>query len=247
MKSVGFVGKIDKTELVEYVAKFISALGKKVIIIDATLNQKTRHTIPVIINTETQGQYVVQHDGIEVAVGFSNILELKKHLLSKGEDFTEFEYILIDTDIEEMCEEYDFKSANNLFFITSFDKMYINKSTDLLKYICATKRKEDPEGQVDAAKVLMYSVVNTTDSRYIDQLTENLPVNWNHQIVNVPYDDGDLSVNIQNQYSNRIDFRYLTPQYKKSIMQIVSLITGENINMLKKVLKNIDRTNRFSA
>lgn len=241
MKSIGFVGKIDKTELIECVAKILASTGGKVIMIDATLNQKTKYTIPVIEGTQSQAQYVVEYDGIDVAVGFSNVLELKKYLLSKGEDFTNYEYVLIDTDVEEMCEEYDLKSASNLFFVTSFDKMYISKGVDLLKYICAMKRKEDPEGHVDLTKILMYSAINSADSKYIDRVTENLPLNWDKNVVNIPYDEGDLSINIQNQYSEKVALRPLSSHYKDALIEIASKITGADKFSLKKVVKNVER------
>lgn len=247
MKSVGFVGKMDKTELIQYVAKMLSSMGKKTIFIDATTTQKTRYTIPTINGMNLQAQYIVEHDGIDIAIGFNNILELKKYLISKGEDFTEYEYVLIDTDSDEMCEEYDIKNANNLFFVSSFDKMHIVKGVELLKYICATKRREDTDAEVDLTKVLYYSEnVNTADTKYIENLSENLPLRWVNSIV-LPYDAGDLSINIQNQYSTKINFRYLSRDMKDGIVQMVSLITGEEKNKLVKVEKNIEKIARFTA
>ena len=56
MKCIGFIGKADKTELVGYVSKIIASTGKKVIMLDATVNQKTRYTIPTIEGMDTQSQ-----------------------------------------------------------------------------------------------------------------------------------------------------------------------------------------------
>lgn len=246
MKCIGFVGNIDKTELAMYIAKVLASLGKKTIYIDATTRQKTRYIIPTIGDMEEQNQYVVQHDGVEFAVGFTNMLELKKYFLSKGEDFTEFEYVLVDTDMTEMCDEYDLKSANNLFFVSSYDKYHIVKGIELLKYMCAMKRKVDPEAQLILTKLLYYSDINTADSKYIDGLAENLPLLWAHDTINFPYDQGDLSVNIQNQYGTKIDMRNLTVPYKNAIINVVAMITGDEKGILKKVIKNIERTARFS-
>lgn len=246
MKLIGFVGNVDKTELVMYIAKMVSTLGKKTIYIDATSNQKTRYIIPTIGDMGEQNQYVIQHDGVEFAVGFTNMLELKKFFLSKGEDFTEFEYVIVDTDSSEMCEEYDLKSANNLFFVSSYDKFHIVKGIELLKYMCAMKRKADPDAQLVLTKILYYSDINTADSRFIDGLAENLPLLWAHNTINFPYDQGDLSVNIQNQYGNKIDVKNLSKFYKDSIVETVSLISGDDKSVLKKVLKNIEKTAMFS-
>lgn len=246
MKLVGFVGNVDKTELVMYIAKMISTLGKKTIYIDATSDQKTRYIIPTINGVDEQNQYVVQHDGVEFAIGFTNMLELKKYFLSKGEDFTEFEYVIVVTDNNEMCEEYDLKSANNLFFVSSYDKFHIIKGIELLKYMCAMKRKADPDAQLILTKLLYYSDINTADSKFIDGLAENLPLLWAHDAVNFPYDSGDLSVNIQNQYGNKIDVRNLTKLYKEAIVDTVAIVTGDEKSVLKKVLKNIEKTAAFS-
>lgn len=247
MKSIGFVGEMDKTGLLLSVGKMVSALGVKVILVDATKTQKTRYVVPLIMDNETQEQYITQYDGVEVAVGFANILELKKYLLSKGEDFSEFDYILIDTDNEEMCEEYDLKSANKLFFVTTYDKMHLTKGIELLKFLCASKRREDPNGSVEIEKVLSYTQTNikTVDDRYIERLTENLPINWISEKIVTSYDEGDLSAYIQNQYRNKIEFKDITPQTKLGIIDIVSAVTGEEKTRLKKVLKSVEKNARF--
>lgn len=246
MKLIGFVGNVDKTELVMYIAKVVATLGQKTIYIDATSTQKTRYIIPTIGDMGDQNQYVVQHDGVEFAVGFTNMLELKKYFLSKGEDFTEFEYVIVNTDLNEMCEEYDLKSANNLFFVTSFDKYHVIKGVELLKYMCAMKRKADPDAQLSLTKLLYYSPINTADSRFIDSIADNLPLLWLHNPINFPYDQGDLSVNIQNHFRNNIDIKYLSKDYKEALADTVSLITGDDKSVLKKVLKNIESSARFS-
>jgi len=68
MKSVGFVGQMDCSGFVLCVARLIEALDKRVIYIDATKNQKTRYTVPIILSANRQEQYVTQFDRVEVAV-----------------------------------------------------------------------------------------------------------------------------------------------------------------------------------
>ncbi len=247
MKSIGFIGKVDKTELIGYISKVISATGKKVIMVDATAIQKTRYTIPTIDEMDPQSQYVVQHDGVEIAVGFSNMLELKKYLLSKGEDFNEYDYVMVDTDLVEMIEEYDLRNANELFFVTSYDKLYIHKGVELLKFICALKRRTDPEGTVDINKLMFFSDIDSADTKYVENVTANLPVTWNETPCFFPYDQGDLSVNIRNQYSNKLDVRLLSKTYKEALAQAVSKITGDPIANIKKVIKNVEKSAKFYA
>lgn len=247
MKSIGFIGKIDKTELIGYISKVVAAMGNKVIMLDATSNQKTRYIAPTIEEIGQDSQYVVQYDNIDIAVGFSNMLELKKYLLSKGEDFNQYDYIMIDTDREEMIEEYDLKNANALFFASSYDKFYIHKGIDLLKFLCAMKRQIDPDGVINICKVLFSSDINTADTRYFEHMCENLPIVWKEKFLSFPYDQGDFSVNIQNQYIKKFDIARLSKYYKEGLADAVEIITEENPANVKKVLKNVEKYNRFSV
>ncbi len=246
MKCIGFIGKVDKTELVGYISKIIASTGRKVIMLDATVNQKTRYTIPTIDGLEEQNQYVVQHDGVEVAIGFSNMLELKKYLLSKGEDFNSYDYVIVDTDQEEMIDEYDLRSANSNFFVTSYDKWCIHKGIELLRFLCAQKRRTDPEGVVNIHKIIYYSDINTADSKYVERISDNLPIAWEGDTLNFPYDHGDLSVNIQNQYANKFDIRLLSKTYKEALSKAVEIIAGDDMQNIKKVMKNVERVTKFS-
>lgn len=246
MKSIGFIGKIDKTELIGYVSKIVAATGKKVIMLDATTSQKTRYSVPTIDEMSPDSQYVVQFDNIDIAVGFSNMLELKKYLLGKGEDFNAYDYIMIDTDQEEMIEEYDLKSANALFFATSYDKLYIHKGIELLKFLCAMKRKVEPDGVITLNKILFSSDINTADMMYLEHMCENLPIVWTNKALNFPYDQGDFSVNIQNQYTNKFDIARLSKYYKDALANTVEIITGDPMPEIKKVMKNVEKYNRFS-
>lgn len=40
MKKIAFIGSYDKTDFLLYVAKIITVLGKKVMIVDSTIMQK---------------------------------------------------------------------------------------------------------------------------------------------------------------------------------------------------------------
>ena len=242
MKCIGFIGKTNSLEIVEYVGKIISEYRKKVIVVDATAIQKARYTVPTILGTETQ--YVVQYDGVDVAIGFSNMLELKKYLLSKGEDFNEYDYILVNTDVEEMIDEYDLKSANNVFFVSSYDKYDILKGLELLRFICAAKRRADPEGSLPVEKIVCFSEINSADTKYIEKLSDNLPLTW-QTTISLPYAAGDWAVNIQNQYAAKLDLRFLTRQYKDGLIKMAKIITGEDESSVKKVVKNIEKSARF--
>ena len=47
MRTIGFIGCYDKTDLIIYIAKILVAMGKRTIVIDATTNQKANRWNPV--------------------------------------------------------------------------------------------------------------------------------------------------------------------------------------------------------
>ena len=49
---IGFIGAYDKTDLIIYIAKILTTLKKKVLVIDATTKQKARYVVPVINPTK---------------------------------------------------------------------------------------------------------------------------------------------------------------------------------------------------
>ena len=48
MERVGFIGAFDKTDMLVQLAKIMTVLRKKVIVIDSTINQKAKYIITVI-------------------------------------------------------------------------------------------------------------------------------------------------------------------------------------------------------
>ena len=176
--------------------------------------------------------------------GFNNILELKKYMITKGEDFNDFDYVLIVTDREEMCEEYDLKNANNIFFTSTFDKYDLQKGLELVKYICATKTREDTEAKLLVTKVLSYTQIKTVDNKYIERLADWPSLQWDGEVT-LSYDEGDLSAYIQNQYSNKIEMKNLSRQTKEGIVDIACRISGEEKAKMQKAVKNVEKLARF--
>lgn len=245
MKSVGFIGQIDNNGFILCVAKLVSAFGNKVIVIDATATQKSRYNTPNMFNISRLDQSIVLYDNIDVAIGFNNILEIKKYKLTKGEDFNDYDYVFIYTDREEMCEEFDIKNANQLFFMATFDHFDLYRGVELLKFVTATKRRENTEARLDVNKVISYTQKNTPATTLINNLTSELEVNWQGSDIIPSYDEGDLSVYIQNQYDNKIDFKQLSEQTKDAVTNATIRIIDEPKDRVKKAVKNIEKNSSF--
>ena len=51
MKKIAFIGGYDKSDIIVYIAKILSMLNKKILVIDTTLLQKTKYIIPTMTPT----------------------------------------------------------------------------------------------------------------------------------------------------------------------------------------------------
>ena len=65
MKRIGFIGSFDKTDVLIQVAKLLTIMGIKTIVIDSTINQKAKYVVPVINPTKT---YITEFENFDVAV-----------------------------------------------------------------------------------------------------------------------------------------------------------------------------------
>ena len=65
MKKIGFIGAFDKTDVLIQVAKILTVVGIKTVVIDSKTNQKAKYVVPVINPTRT---YITEVENFDVAV-----------------------------------------------------------------------------------------------------------------------------------------------------------------------------------
>ena len=95
MRKIGFIGAYDKTDLLLCVAKMLTLLNNKVLIIDSTINQKAKYIVPAI-NPSTS--YITNFENIDVAVGLYSFIDIINYLGVMDFESTGYTYVLIDID-----------------------------------------------------------------------------------------------------------------------------------------------------
>lgn len=225
MKKVGFIGGFDKTDLIIYVAKMLNEVGKKVLVIDTTVNQRARYIVPTITPSI---YYITEFDGIDVAVGFDNLENIKDYL---GVDALEYDVVLIDVDSENSFAKFDIQNSDKNYFVTAFDNYSLKKGLEIIGKL---------EQKVAMTKVLYSREILQEDDDYLNFLSFYYSVQWNKDIIYFPYELGDNSAIMENQRAAKIGFKNLSMQYKEGILAIAEQIFPEVRNSeFKKVLKNI--------
>lgn len=231
METIGFIGSYDKTDLIIYVAKVLTTLGKKVLVIDNTITQKAKYIVPVINPTKA---YVTEFEKIDVAVGLSSFEEIKNYLGIPQEKELEYDICLVDVDSNPNFENFHIQDSKKNYFVTSFDLYSLKKGIEIISNL---------KQSVQLTKILYAQDILKEEDDYLNYISLGTKVIWNEDyIVYIPFDNGDQSIIIQNQRVSKIGIRKLSNQFKDGLYYIVVDILGEDKGSeVKKAFKILEK------
>lgn len=230
MKKIGFIGSYDKTDLIIYIAKILVGMGRRALVIDATVNQKAKYVVPVIKPTMS---YVTEFEGIDVAVGFHNFDEIKEYLGMPTHADLGYDIALIDVDNAKSVEDFELLTAEINYFVTSFDAYSLKRGLEILSGLTQIMR---------LTKVLFTKVASQEEDDYLNYLSLGYKIEWEQERVYFPFEVGDQSVMAENQRVSKIKFKKLSPQFKEALIYIAVQILGESeYGNIKRVFKLLER------
>lgn len=230
MRKIGFVGAFDKTDLIIQIAKILTVMGQKTLVIDSTINQKAKYVVPVINPTKT---YITEFEDFDVAVGFRDFYEMREYLGIEQDERMDYDIALIDIDCSTVFNNFNMKEADINYFVTSFDLFSLKKGLEILSGL---------QFIIQMTKVLFAETMTKEEEEYLDFLAREYPIEWSEEKIYFPFGTEDQSAIIESQRVAKIKFRNLSSQYKESLLFMIEQILG-NISMseLKRVMKNIEK------
>lgn len=230
MKKIGFIGAYDKTDFMLYVAKILTEIGKRVILIDGTITQKAKYIVPVIKPSKS---YVTEFEGIDIAVGFNNFNSIKEYLaIPKLADFS-YDIALIDVDMPEGVNSFELETFEQIYFVTSFDLYSIKKGIESISGI---------QNTIDVTKVLFTEKMLKEEDDYLNFLTTGTKITWKDEIIYFPIEVGDQTIIYKNQRVSKIKFRRLSNQYKEGLMYIALKIANDvEERIIRNAFKKIEK------
>lgn len=229
MKIAGFIGVYDKIDMLLNISKILTTAEKKVAILDLTKTQKTKYIVPSIIPTT---KYITDFEDIDVAIGFDNLRDLEKYY-STGEEGLPYDIILIDIDSREaLCEclelEMDYK-----YFVSGFDLYSLKLGLDIFQGLF---------NEIEISKVLYSKFMVKEEDDYLNYLSEKYNIKWKEYRIYFPFENGDMSVAIENQRLQKIKLKKYTPMYKDSLIYISEEILEEQNDIkIRKMIKAIEK------
>ena len=228
MEKINFIGAYDKTDSIMYIAKILTEMKKKVIIVDATITQKTKYVIPTIDN---RSEYIANYANIDFAIGFTNYNDIKTYLgMPQSAAFT-YDYMLIDIDNSDLLNNFDVYSSKKNYFVTSFDLYALKKGVEVLKRLSLP---------VEIMKVYFSNLMSQSEDDYFNYIATGCRVKWNQDKIYFPLLNEDLDFIKENQRLSKIRFKGLSNEYKTSLMEWTQDICGDS-NGVKKACRQIER------
>ena len=230
MKKISFIGCYDKIDLILYIAKILVAMDKKVLVIDSTINQKAKYIVPVIKPTKA---YVTDFEGIDVAVGFEELDEIKDYLgIQKDKDLP-YDIAIFDIDSYDELEKLEVSNEDKNYFVTGFDLYSLKRGLEILSGL---------KQALNLTKVLFSRTASKEEEDYLNYLSLGYKLVWNNEIVYFPFELGDQSVIAENQRVSKIKFKKLSSQYKEALIYIVEqIIDQDEYTTIKKIFKKLER------
>ncbi len=230
MRKIGFIGAYDKTDFILYIAKILVEMGQKVILIDGTLTQKARYIVPAI---KPSRSYVTEFEGIDIAVGFNTLENLKEYLAIPKLNELDYDIALIDVDTPEEVKNFELEKFEQIYFVTSFDMYSIKRGVESISGL---------QTPINATKVIFAKDILKEEDDYLNFLTAGSKIVWNEEKIYFPFEVGDQTVIYYNQRVSKIKFKRLSNQYKEGLMYMASkILQNADGKLLRNTFKKIEK------
>lgn len=228
MEQIGYLGSFDKKDMLLNVGKVLTALGQRVLIVDATLMQRLKYIVPNV-SSNNSITYISEYQDIDVAVGFMNLMGIAQYL---GNNQIPYDFILVDSDNIQTMNSFMIPKMNKIFFVTSYDQYEITRMIEIFQYY---------NQPMEVIKVVLSSDNTTKQAQYFAHLIEKTPVRLKSAEVHFVDTIEDRKATLENQLMKEIKLKRYSTSYKDSL-EYITAITAENIVSqadIKRVIKKL--------
>ena len=228
MEQIGFLGSFDKKDLLLGIAKILVTVGKKVLIVDATLMQRLKYIAPNVSNNRTI-TYISEYQGIDIALGFMNLMGIAQYL---GTTQLPYEILLIDTDNVQTMNSFMIPRSKVNFFVTSYDQYEISRMIENFQYF---------NQPLELVKVVYSADNSPQQSEYFAHIMEKTPVKIKSSEVHFTDTIEDRKATLENQLMREIRLKRYTNSYRDSIEYLTAIACENTVSQadIKKAIRRL--------
>lgn len=213
MKKVVFFGAPDKSHLLLVLGKLLTALERKVLIVDSTLAQSMQGYLPQV----NFGYSIREFEGIDVATGLITPAQLERSLL-QSEDTAAYDVMLLDTDHTEFVNGRELPGYDKRVWCSNLNRLKMQMNANLMQRLCLHEAQGQP---LSFYKLIAPILPSAIPESYIDSLLPQQAIRWEESVFRFPLDERDMSVELENQHHGRIDIRRLTGTYHRTALDML--------------------------
>lgn len=231
MKTIGFIGAYEKTDLLVYIARILTAINKKVLIIDTTILQRAKYIVPVISPTKS---YITSFENIDIAIGLDSYSLIKRYLGIPEHAALPYDYVFVDIDSVEGMQDFDVKTFDKNYFVSGLDVYTLKRGLEILGEI---------QEKLKLKKILFSRNISYEEEEYFNYLALGKKVDWEDETIYFQIEPENEATIIENQMVQRIKFKKLTELYKQNLLYLTEefLDNKKEVAELKKVYKQLEK------
>ena len=229
MEKIAFIGSYDKTDMIIYIARTLTIMGKKVLVADTTALQKSRYIVPTM---KAERQYITTFDRVDIAIGFASLGQIAQYKKTEEGTTMDYDYALIDIDSYKAYYNFKIQTEDKKYFVTKFDIYCLRRGLQVFRRL---------ETKTPVTKGLFSKDMLASENEYLEYLSKGLKIEWNSDIIFFPFELGDQNTIYANQRTGKIRIKGLSSQYIDGISYIAGEISGETPGAIKKAIKILEK------
>ncbi|KAA8785981.1 hypothetical protein ABIE27_001838 [Paenibacillus sp. 4624] len=214
-----FAGLCEKNDLMLYLSKILASTGKRVLLVDGTLQQKYGYGV----GDRQQSLQVVEFEGFDIACHFVTSMTVEHHLQISGESLDSYDYVLYDIETSHFASRHLWLTAEVRVWVSDYERYNLERGKGWLEQLF--NEHGLPE-ELTFQRMLINGVDCRLEAHYLWAYFEGGPFRWTGESLILPWDELSAAVKLENEHYNRVHIGPLSRNYKKSLCRVVEQLTG---------------------
>jgi len=229
-----FAGLCEKNDLMLYLSKILASTGKRVLLVDGTLQQKYGYGV----GDRQQSLQVVEFEGFDIACHFVTSMTVEHHLQISGESLDSYDYVLYDIETLHFASRHLWLTAEVRVWVSDYERYNLERGKGWLEQLF--NEHGLPE-ELTFQRMLINGVDCRLEAHYLWAYFEGGPFRWTGESLILPWDELSAAVKLENEHYNRVHIGPLSRNYKKSLCRVVEQLTGWESVRSRRAIKEAGR------